>query len=411
LLLANGAGTAVILDGLTLMRGESYDLWGNFRGAGLHASDAGVTVRNCVFTRNGGAGGSGLHVQYGRLTLENSLFIENFTQAAASPVVRSEGNEAMMTGCSFVDNEGGGLFVDGSETIADCTFRGNRSSGLNVGWLGTPQVIRCAFYHNDAGGIRNNSGFPTVTDSVFLGNSSGGGGGVSSDGSIYLRNCLFSGNTSYFAGAHMCGYGTATLINCTFVNNFANGVGSVFFGGGGVIRNCIFWNNRSDTSFGAGIGVSDYPHRFPDVSYSILQNETQYYPGIGVIDVDPSFVDADGPDDIVGTEDDDLRTSLGSPAINAGDPNATGLTTTDLDGHARVLCDRVDIGAYELGIGDYNCDQSVDLSDFASWSPCMTGPSTADTAVPQGCESFDFNVDSAIDLLDFAAFQRILTAP
>jgi hypothetical protein len=117
----------------------------------------------------------------------------------------------------------------------------------------------------------------------------------------------------------MVGFGTAILVNCTFVNNYANNGGSVWFGGAGVIRNCVFWNNRDDYGVGAGIGVAQYPHRFPDVSHSILQNETQYYPGIGVFDLDPKFVDADGADDIPGTEDDDLRLRPGSPAIKAGD--------------------------------------------------------------------------------------------
>jgi len=45
------------------------------------------------------------------------------------------------------------------------------------------------------------------------------------------------------------------------------------------------------------------------------------------------------------------------------------------------LCGRVDMGPYEFGIGDYNCDQTIDLADFAAWEGCMTGPSTADTAV------------------------------
>ena len=67
----------------------------------------------------------------------------------------------------------------------------------------------------------------------------------------------------------------------------------------------------------------------------------------------------------------------------------------------------MDIGAYEFGIGDYNCDQSIDLSDFASWSSCMTGPGAG--TYPSGCEAFDFNADQSIDLLDFAAFAAALS--
>jgi hypothetical protein len=125
--------------------------------------------------------------------------------------------------------------------------------------------------------------------------------------------------------------------------------------------------------------------------------------GVGNSGVDPMFVDPVGPDGIAGTEDDDLRVLPGSPAINAGDPDPTGLTSLDLDGHARVLCGRVDIGAYEFGIGDFNCDQTVNLSDFTNWSACMTGPHGEPYGA--GCEAFDFNADHSIDLLDFAEFQ------
>jgi len=41
----------------------------------------------------------------------------------------------------------------------------------------------------------------------------------------------------------------------------------------------------------------------------------------------------------------------------------------------------------------------------------MTGPSTAVTAVPQGCEPFDYNTDGTVDLLDFAEYQRAFIGP
>ena len=69
----------------------------------------------------------------------------------------------------------------------------------------------------------------------------------------------------------------------------------------------------------------------------------------------------------------------------------------------------MDIGAYEFGIGDSNCDQSIDLSDFANWSTCMTGPRAA--SIPSGCEPFDFNADSAVDLRDLYLLSDVFTAP
>ena len=57
-----------------------------------------------------------------------------------------------------------------------------------------------------------------------------------------------------------------------------------------------------------------------------------------------------------------------------GDPTPLLLAFDDLDGHTRILCDRVDMGVYEYGIGDFDCDGIVELGDFAAWEACMTGP-------------------------------------
>jgi len=48
--------------------------------------------------------------------------------------------------------------------------------------------------------------------------------------------------------------------------------------------------------------------------------------------------------------------------------------------------------------------------DFAGRSSCMTGPSTADTAVAlgPGCEAFDFDGDGDVDLVDFGGFQSTI---
>ena len=82
-----------------------------------------------------------------------------------------------------------------------------------------------------------------------------------------------------------------------------------------------------------------------------------------------------------------------------------GNIETDLEGHARVLCDRVDIGAYECGIGDMDCDQTVDLYDFADGQTGITGPNG--DPYPDGCEPFDFNYDGFVDLRDFAGMQAV----
>ena len=71
------------------------------------------------------------------------------------------------------------------------------------------------------------------------------------------------------------------------------------------------------------------------------------------------------------------------------------------------------MGAYEFGIGDYDCDSAVDLVDYESWPACMTDPIAAPTTKGSGypfpeCVAFDFDANLSIDLADFAGFQEAI---
>ena len=64
---------------------------------------------------------------------------------------------------------------------------------------------------------------------------------------------------------------------------------------------------------------------------------------------DVLFVDPNGVDGILGTEDDDFRLAPGSPAIDSGtNETEPPLSAMDLDGNPRILNDIVDLGAYEF---------------------------------------------------------------
>ena len=68
-----------------------------------------------------------------------------------------------------------------------------------------------------------------------------------------------------------------------------------------------------------------------DVNYCCVQGWTGDWPGEGNCNWDPLFVDADGADNLPGTEDDNLQLSPRSPCIDAGDNTAVPADTTDLD--------------------------------------------------------------------------------
>jgi len=373
------------------------------------------------------------------------------------------GGSPTVTNCDFSGNtasnpgyDGGGMFNDASSAkVTNCTFVGNMASGGGGGMYnawGSPTVTNCWFSKNTAlsgGGMFTHRSSVTVTNCTFSGNTvtlygggmtaraSGGavvivtgctfrgnkadyGGGMtnfSGGGPTTVANCTFSGNIAAFDGGGMYIYSRPTVINCTFGGNIAtNAGGGMYILLAPTLANSILWGDSPDEI----VNVEPYSGapppaiRFSDVQGGLPVGAVD---GGGNIDLDPMFVRLpnpwpDGTWDGVDDDYGDLRLRGGSPCIDTGDPGFVAQPgETDLEGHARVLCGRVDMGAYEYGIGDYDCDQSVNLTDLAGWVTCVTGPTeggSADPPYPIGCEAFDFDGDGDVDLLDFSGFQRII---
>jgi hypothetical protein len=96
------------------------------------------------------------------------------------------------------------------------------------------------------------------------------------------------------------------------------------------LTNCIVWGSGSSPIFGGA-----------DIRYTDIQGGNA---GVGNLNSDPLFVDADGADNVYGTADDDLRLRAGSPCLDAG--SADVYLASDLEGNARF----VDIpGAHDPG--------------------------------------------------------------
>jgi predicted outer membrane repeat protein len=284
---------------------------------------------------------------------------------------------------SVLGEYGGGLYLEsGQLTVRNCVFTANEAVG-------------------PGGAISAREATLTVVDCVFVGNTSSHGGACYTyETDATIAGSLFSGNTAGFGGA-LDARTEPTVVNSTFSHNTAaNYGGGIRTAGIGVatLADCVFWGN---TDLGGSDESAQIDAASPTVNYCCIQGLTGGFGGTGNIGLNPQFVDADGVDDVIGTADDDAHLSPGSPSIDAGDPGFVPVfSSTDLDGHARVLCNRVDMGAYESGIGDSTCDGAIDLADYASWPSCMTGPNAP--GYPPGCESFDFDGDEDVDLDDFA---------
>ncbi|MHC4063592.1 MAG: hypothetical protein ACYSUI_03695 [Planctomycetota bacterium] len=201
-------------------------------------------------------------------------------------------------------------------------------------------LVSCAFVANaagmSAGGMFNNH-VARLTNCTFAGNVAGYSGGamVNALGDLVLANCLFTGNFAALHGGGMYNSSTAlTLNNCTFSDNEAHwGEGGATFttSSSCVFSNSIFWGNRDGGGTDEYAQITTYGGTMA-VNYSCVQGWTGALGGSGNIAGDPLFWDADGADDVGGTEDDDLHLRFGSPCIDAGDDTAVPADLADLDG-------------------------------------------------------------------------------
>ncbi|MDH4241544.1 MAG: hypothetical protein OEW48_18445, partial [Phycisphaerae bacterium] len=221
---------------------------------------------------------------------------------------------------------GGGMYNNSNPTVINCTFSGNSA------------------YRG--GGMYNEYSYQTVINCTFSGNSAVlmGGGMCNDHSSPMVINCIFSGNSAYRGGGMRNYNSSPTVTDCTFSGNSADlmGGGMSNYYSSPTLINCILWGNIAPEPDGPQI--ANLTNAALSISYSDLQGGQAaiHDPcgalvwGAGNIDADPLFMDSDGPDNIVGTPDDNLRLSSSSPCIDAGNNTAVPPDTSDLDGDGNI---------------------------------------------------------------------------
>lgn len=267
------------------------------------------------------------------------------------------------------DNRGGGMYNENSSpTVANVVFSGNAASRLGDAFsLG--------------GAVFNNNSSPRFERVTFLGNSADRGGGMYNltNSSPTLVNVVFSGNYAEDRGGGMRNndHSDPVLINVTFTSNSVslyNGAGlSNHDHSNPVLTNCIFYSN---TIVVLPNQIANTTYSNPIISYSDIQgsngsgdnwDDTLGTDGGGNIDQNPHFVDADGPDGVPGTLDDDLHLeNHSSPCVDAG--TTSGSPDNDFDGEQRPTAFGVDMGADELVMSadcyDFEDPVSVGVEDM-----------------------------------------------
>ena len=154
---------------------------------------------------------------------------------------------------------GGGIYNNlGTLTITNSTFSGNGAIAEGGGIYlngGTLTITGSTFSANSAshgGGIFVDIATLNISSSAFLGNSGRiYGGGIYNAGTVTIANSTFSGNSAGTLSGGIFNQGTATITNSTFSGNSAptaGGLGSV--GGTVMLHNTILSNNSGGNCWG-----------------------------------------------------------------------------------------------------------------------------------------------------------------
>ncbi|MFO0829886.1 MAG: right-handed parallel beta-helix repeat-containing protein [Phycisphaerales bacterium] len=280
-----------------------------------------------------------------------------------------------------------------------------------------------------AGGILTlNNASPTIRNCRIIDNVSGVKFTGNQSGKPVIDNCIVHGNLNF--GIDYT-FTDVRITNCTVAFNtspgFNSGAGIRGDGSDGEIRNCLVFGN-------VGNGLSGQPAQIGKpsgdgvinavISCCAIQGFNGSFPNdvnCFAIGADGGVVDANGADNVGGTNDDDFTVAPCSDLIDAGDNSVAYVDTTDYDSDGNVAeplnedfagavrrvdlpvpnsglgSGAIDIGAFEkqvLSVPDADFDNDGDV-DAADLGVLLGAWSTTSGAV-------DLNGDCFIDAADLA---------
>ncbi len=407
----------ILLDGLTIESGHANNPdegWGD--GGGLYVDGGAVKLSRCKFRANYARDGGAVYGWCDRITIDHCQFSHNVAESCGGGIRLDEaslemtvsqvaGNDAgwggglavfnsddvRISSTDFFSNtatsDGGGMYNGFcNPIIAQCTFSANCAGSTGGGMSnlenGNPLLIGCVFTNRNmaayGGGMSNMVSSCSAVNCRFYSNEATYGGGiyVRDECDVKLTNCVFSGNSAKTGGGALTNYheSTMSLINCTLYDNrvlayasdtdesadldevvptSATGAIANSASCTTILTNCIAWGN----------GPVAFERDHASIDHSCIEGDVPEGPG-NIADP-PRFVDPDGLDNKLGTEDDNLRLCTASPCLDAGDNVAfrnavapleplAGVLDRDPDGSSRFTTATtkgspsiIDMGAYE----------------------------------------------------------------
>ncbi len=326
--------------------------WADTYGGGIYSySSSTSTISNCFFTSNGATFGGGI---YSYFPSGSNILGCAFTLNSGGGIANSVSSPTISS-CTFELNsagEGGGIYDENQSdpTISSCDFISNSAeAGGGIYNISTcyPTISNCTFNSNSAsnssyggGGIYNDNSFPTISNSVFTLNRTGGGTG----GGIYNTDSS-----------------TSTIGNCTLTLNSASDGGGIYNDSSSILNiiNSIIYGNSA-------ANIHDDNSSSSNVTYSCIPDG---YIGLtGNITADPLFVNG-------------VHLASNSPCVNSGEGQAEdyGLSYNEHYGTNPLLA-YGDSGQVNMGYHYYGYTGSEDaITDF-------TAP-TVDVISPEGGEA------------------------
>ncbi len=359
-----------------------------------------VAIINCTFTGNTATGSSSSILDasnFGSASVSGTTISGNvFSGAGATLLSFSDGTNVSITGTAISSNPATAIGITdvASSTVASSAFLANDDAlFVSTASSGTLSVTGSDFLGNTGAGggptgINAGDGISaTIVSCRFIGNADGGiglGGGANT-----IQNTLIAGGTGTNNGAiTLDGSSITSIINCTLTGNSSGGLGSGITlnssASATVVNTISFGNLTGEIDASATVGTID-------VSFSNIQGG---FAGAGNIDLPPTFVDADGPDNAANTIDDNYRLAATSAGLNVGSNAAVpGTLTTDLGGSARIV-GVVDIGAYEFQgttcAADFDNNGTLEVADIFTFLNAWFA----------GLPSADFNAAGGVDIND-----------
>ncbi len=317
-----------------------------------------VIINNCEIYNNRASQGGALYVNQSNLTVNNANIFENYAESDSIDNISNCGGGMYVTNsCNVSINggdiyknrsseHGGALYIENSTYHVNDVLFGLNNAGYKGGVMYMSNCSNSAIYgsvieHNCADTaavmyITDNTDIKIINCDIHQ-NASGANNSI-----IYCNNgavpdftgCLIYDNSySNPAIIFLTDDCMSKITNCTIVYNDQVAVSTLSTEVD--IKNCIVWQNAAPNIIGN-----------PAVTFSCVQDA---YTGTGNINTIPGFVDIAA---------NDYRLVSGSPCIDTGCPDTTGLSlpVLDIDGNFRIFDGDVDpsvvidMGAYEYTI-------------------------------------------------------------